>query len=30
LTERDDEDPRYWSDAIGFRCAFPRNLFEGK
>lgn len=30
LTERDDEDPRYWSDAIGFRCAFPRDLFEGK
>lgn len=30
LTERDDEDPRYWSDAIGFRCAFPRSLFEGK
>ena len=28
LTERDDEDPRYWSDAIGFRCAFPRSLFE--
>ena len=30
LTERDDEDPRYWSDAIGFRCAFPRDVFEGK
>ena len=30
LTESDDEDPRYWSDAIGFRCAFPRNLFEGQ
>ena len=29
LTERDDEDPRYWSDGIGFRCAFPRSLFEG-
>lgn len=29
LTERDDEDPRYWSDAIGFRCAFKRSLFEG-
>lgn len=28
LTERDDEDPRYWSDAIGFRCAFPRSVFE--
>ncbi|MCQ2104438.1 MAG: formylglycine-generating enzyme family protein [Fibrobacter sp.] len=30
LTERDDEDPRFWSDAIGFRCAFPRAMFEGK
>jgi formylglycine-generating enzyme required for sulfatase activity len=30
LTESDDEDPRYWSDWIGFRCAFPRNLFEGQ
>jgi formylglycine-generating enzyme required for sulfatase activity len=30
LTDRDDEDPRYWADWIGFRCAFPRNLFEGK
>ena len=29
LTEYDDEDPRYWSDWIGFRCAFPRNVFEG-
>lgn len=28
LTERDDEDPRYWSDAIGFRCAFPRSIFD--
>ena len=28
LTERDDEDPRYWSESIGFRCAFPRSLFE--
>ena len=23
MTARDDEDPRYWSDYIGFRCAFP-------
>lgn len=23
LTDRDDEDPRYWSNALGFRCAFP-------
>lgn len=30
LTERDDEDPRYWSDAIGFRCVFDRSVFEGK
>jgi len=28
LTERDDEDPRYWSETIGFRCAFPRSVFE--
>lgn len=28
LTESDDEDPRYWSDAIGFRCVFPRSVFE--
>jgi len=30
LTNSDDEDPRYWSDAIGFRCVFPRKLFEGR
>ena len=30
LTEYDDEDPRYWSDWLGFRCAFPRNIFEGQ
>ncbi len=30
LTTRDDEDPRYWSNGIGFRCAFPRSAFEGK
>ena len=30
LTERDDEDPRYWSDWIGFRCAFPGDVFEGQ
>ena len=23
MTVRDDEDPRYWSDFIGFRCVFP-------
>ncbi|MBR4785406.1 MAG: SUMF1/EgtB/PvdO family nonheme iron enzyme [Fibrobacter sp.] len=30
LTNGDDEDPRYWSDAIGFRCVFPRKLIEGR
>ena len=30
LTASYDEDPRYWSDWIGFRCAFPRDVFEGK
>lgn len=30
LTKYDDDDPRYWSDHIGFRCAFPRSVFEGK
>jgi len=30
LTTRDDEDPRYWSNHIGFRCAFPRSAFEAK
>ena len=25
MTARDDEDPRYWSDFIGFRCVFPLN-----
>ncbi|MBR1745062.1 MAG: SUMF1/EgtB/PvdO family nonheme iron enzyme, partial [Fibrobacter sp.] len=30
LTKSDDEDPRYWSDVIGFRCVFPRKLFEGR
>ncbi|MCQ2088758.1 MAG: SUMF1/EgtB/PvdO family nonheme iron enzyme [Fibrobacter sp.] len=30
LTTRDDEDPRYWSNHIGFRCAFPRSVFEAK
>jgi hypothetical protein len=23
MTYRDDEDPRYWADYIGFRCVFP-------
>ncbi len=30
LTKYDDEDPRYWSDWIGFRCVFPRNAVEEK
>lgn len=30
LAKYDDEDPRYWSDWIGFRCAFPRNVIEEK
>lgn len=30
LVERDDEDPRYWSDAMGFRCVFPREAFQKK
>lgn len=28
LTERDDEDPRYWSETIGFRCVFPISSFD--
>ena len=30
LTSRENEDPRYWSNSIGFRCAFPRSTFEAK
>ena len=30
LSTRDDEDPRYWSEGIGFRCVFPREKFETK
>lgn len=30
LVSRDDEDPRYWSETIGFRCVFPRKQFERK
>lgn len=30
LVERDDEDPRYWSEGIGFRCVFPREAFSKK
>ncbi|MBP5246298.1 MAG: SUMF1/EgtB/PvdO family nonheme iron enzyme [Fibrobacter sp.] len=28
LTDRDDEDPRYWSNTLGFRCVFP-SKFQG-
>ncbi len=27
-TNRDDEDPRYWSESIGFRCAYPQNIIK--
>lgn len=30
LVETDDEDPRYWSDRIGFRCVFPQKVFQKK
>jgi formylglycine-generating enzyme required for sulfatase activity len=31
MTYRDDEDPRYWSDFIGFRCVFPlERIIQGK
>ena len=26
LSVRDDEDPRYWSDALGFRCVYPMDV----
>ncbi len=29
LTDRDDEDPRYWSNTLGFRCVFPSKA-QGK
>ena len=28
VTNRDDEDPRYWSETIGFRCVYPRELIK--
>lgn len=28
LTESDDEDPRYWSEAIGFRCVYPHEIIK--
>lgn len=28
VTERDDEDPRYWSESIGFRCAYPIDIIK--
>jgi hypothetical protein len=30
LVESDDEDPRYWSDRIGFRCVFPQDVIQEK
>jgi len=27
-TERDDEDPRYWSESIGFRCVYPQDIIK--
>ena len=31
MTYRDDEDPRYWADWIGFRCVFPlERIIQGK
>ena len=31
MTDRDDEDPRYWSDHIGFRCVFSlERINQGK
>jgi len=30
LVESDDEDPRYWSDRIGFRCVFPQDVIKKK
>jgi len=29
-TASDDEDPRYWSESIGFRCAYPRDIISDK
>lgn len=29
LTDQDDEDPRYWSNTLGFRCVFPSKA-QGK
>lgn len=29
MTAKDDEDPRYWSDFIGFRCVFPLQRING-
>lgn len=28
VTRTDDEDPRYWSETIGFRCVFPRDSIK--
>ena len=26
MTVRDDEDPRYWSETLGFRCVYPLDV----
>ncbi|MCQ2062267.1 MAG: formylglycine-generating enzyme family protein [Fibrobacter sp.] len=28
VTDSDDEDPRYWSESIGFRCVYPINIIK--
>lgn len=28
VIKRDDEDPRYWSETIGFRCVYPREIIK--
>ena len=28
VTQYDDEDPRYWSETIGFRCVYPIDIIK--
>jgi formylglycine-generating enzyme required for sulfatase activity len=28
VTKSDDEDPRYWSETIGFRCVYPIDIIK--
>lgn len=28
VIKRDDEDPRYWSETLGFRCVYPREIIK--